>query len=58
MDSGKEPSKRLPYEKPKLRIISLVAEEVLAVNCKVAQGSPGRGIKGCGNASCKNPGGS
>lgn len=58
MDSGKEPNKRLPYEKPKLRIISLVAEEVLAINCKQASGAPGRLGRTCGNNACRTTGGS
>ena len=30
----KDPSEKLPYEKPALRTIELAADEVLAVGCK------------------------
>jgi len=33
-ESEQLPDKRLPYEKPVLRSISLVAEQVLGVGCK------------------------
>ena len=41
------------YQKPRLRVIELVAEEVLAVGCKL----PGSGIRGFGNPgpTCKVP---
>lgn len=58
MDGEKESNKRLPYEKPRLRTISLVAEEVLAVNCKQFTGAPGKNTKGCGATSCSNAAGS
>ena len=45
------------YEKPRLRGISLVAEEVLAAGCKTAYGAPGkRGGGSCGFAPCSVPG--
>ena len=42
-----------PYQKPRLRVIDLVAEEVLAVSCKLASG----GIRNFGNSGpqCKAP---
>jgi len=39
-----EPKKnpgRKPYQKPRLRTIELVADEVLAVGCKVQNGTTG-----------------
>ncbi len=40
---GPEPDKKLkktrPYEKPRLRIIELAAEEVLAIGCKTSSSS-------------------
>lgn len=52
-DKDKEMDGKLPYEKPRLRIISLLAEEVLSVGCKHTFGSPaGRAGHGCGFASC------
>jgi hypothetical protein len=35
---NKEEKKIQPYEKPRLRVIELTAEEVLAVGCKTAAG--------------------
>lgn len=34
-------SKKKPYNKPQLRIIELVAEEVLAAGCKLTHGGKG-----------------
>ncbi|MEW5736900.1 MAG: hypothetical protein AB1921_18800 [Thermodesulfobacteriota bacterium] len=47
-----EGGKKLPYEKPVLRSIELVAEEVLVVGCKTAGG-----VKGFSNPgpSCTMP---
>jgi hypothetical protein len=42
--------KKLPYEKPHLRTIELVAEEVLSVGCKIV-GSTGP----FGSANCLTP---
>jgi len=58
MESSNVSDKKLPYEKPTLRVISLVAEEVLAVNCKADVGAPGKFGLGCGNYSCAGYGGS
>lgn len=59
MESSNEPDKRLPYEKPRLRVISLVAEEVLSINCKLESGNPmGQGGNGCGFQYCQGYGGS
>jgi hypothetical protein len=45
------------YEKPRLRTIPLIAEEVLAVNCKTASGAPGKHAGGrCGYSPCSVPG--
>ncbi|HWR57853.1 MAG TPA: hypothetical protein VN328_03100 [Thermodesulfovibrionales bacterium] len=47
---------RLPYEKPRLRTIPLVAEEVLAAKCKAAPGASGKNGSSCGVAPCSVPG--
>jgi hypothetical protein len=44
------------YEKPKLRTIPLVAEEVLATKCKAASGAPGKNGGQCGFSPCSVPG--
>lgn len=49
-----EPEKKIPYEKPVLRRITLVAEEVLAVGCKTASTNPG-GVMLGGPACVANP---
>ncbi|MFP4476236.1 MAG: hypothetical protein ACLFOY_11815 [Desulfatibacillaceae bacterium] len=48
-----ERNNRRPYEKPRLRVIELAAEEVLAVGCKL----PPPGGRGFGNPapSCLEP---
>jgi len=56
MTHKSEKKLKLPYEKPKLRTIRLVAEEVLAISCKTASGAPGKGSGRCGYAPCSNPG--
>jgi hypothetical protein len=53
----KEPNRKRPYEKPVLRVIPLVAEEVLGTKCKAGVGSHGPGF-GCGNINCMSTGGS
>lgn len=35
----KKETPKKPYEKPQLRVVSLVAEEVLAVGCKLGSGA-------------------
>lgn len=54
---GQLPSERLPYEKPAMRSISLVADEVLATGCKttlnpVAPLNP----VGCLSSACSSAG--
>ena len=43
---------RLPYEKPHLRVIELVADEVLAVGCKLSTGPGGPIGATCTAAAC------
>ncbi|MFW6107390.1 MAG: hypothetical protein ACOC8A_01730 [bacterium] len=38
MQSQPKRQKKRPYQKPKLRVIELAAEEVLGVGCKTNQG--------------------
>ena len=52
MQHNDEKQEKQAYEKPRLRIIELAAEEVLAVGCKTAPGSPGVGGFLCGSISC------
>jgi len=41
------------YEKPRLRSIELVAEEVLGIGCKTAAGDPTGAVgAGCTNPAC------
>lgn len=40
-DSSDRKEPKRPYEKPVLRTIELVADEVLAVGCKVKKGQSG-----------------
>jgi len=47
MQLKKEKENKQPYEKPKVRIIELKAEEVLAIGCKTSYGDP-RGVSGNG----------
>jgi hypothetical protein len=58
MNNKKEPGDKLPYEKPRLRTINLVADEVLGVKCKTALGDPTgkRNQGGCGVVSCMTVG--
>jgi hypothetical protein len=49
--------KKQSYEKPGLRAISLVAEEVLGIACKRVKGAPGAlGGKKCGITPCSGLG--
>ncbi len=58
MTKKQEEKRKHPYEKPRLSVIPLVAEEVLAIGCKTASGAPGKhGSTGmCGFAPCSVPG--
>ncbi|MFZ3138774.1 MAG: hypothetical protein WA126_15440 [Thermodesulfovibrionales bacterium] len=53
MQHNDEKKEKQAYKKPRLRIIELTAEEVLAIGCKTATGRPGQSSPtGCGTASC------
>ncbi|MBW1743971.1 MAG: hypothetical protein JRJ47_11200 [Deltaproteobacteria bacterium] len=54
-EQDKEKTK-LPYERPRLRIIELAAEEVLATGCKTAGASTGVGVTPCTLGSCAGEG--
>lgn len=54
-DDEKEKT-RLPYEKPRLRIIELAAEEVLAIGCKIDGGGFSVGVSPCIANSCTGVG--
>jgi hypothetical protein len=56
MTHESEKESKLLYEKPKLRTIPLVAEEVLAIRCKTARGAPGKNAGRCGFSPCSVPG--
>jgi hypothetical protein len=47
---------RLAYEKPRLLVVDLVAEEVLAVGCKLESGPGGPIGANCTASSCFAPG--
>lgn len=56
MTHKKEKEDKQIYEKPRLRTIPLAAEEVLAINCKMASGASGKHGGRCGFAPCSVPG--
>jgi hypothetical protein len=58
MTHEKEEKSKVLYEKPRLRTIPLVADEVLAVSCKTASGAPGKSSPSfkCGFSPCSVPG--
>jgi hypothetical protein len=48
-----------PYEKPKVKVIELKAEEVLGIGCKIAFGDPkGLAGHGCATGICSSSVGS
>jgi len=53
-DGGTVP--RTPYEKPTLLVIPLVADEVLAVGCKLDGSGKGPIGASCTSSSCMAPG--
>ncbi len=55
-DNGRSPGVRQHYERPSLLVISLVAEEVLAVGCKLDGGGSGPIGTSCTAAACQAPG--
>ena len=56
MQDKKDKEEKHPYEKPKLRVIELLAEEVLGIGCKTFWGSPGLAGRGCSLGGCSRPG--
>lgn len=53
MQHNDEKKEKHAYKKPRLRIIELTAEEVLAVGCKMTVPPTGQGSPiGCGTISC------
>ncbi|MBI5076235.1 MAG: hypothetical protein HZB62_13865 [Nitrospirae bacterium] len=54
-NSDHEMTSKQAYEKPKLRVIELVAEEVMGVGCKTAA-SPALGASFCASGACSLPG--
>lgn len=55
MQNGDKMASKLPYEKPVLRIIELIADEVLSTGCKTAFGDPsGVAGNGCMSGPCQN----
>lgn len=52
MQHKKDTKPKEAYEKPKLRIIELAADEILAIGCKTAPGGPGQSGAGCTNPAC------
>lgn len=60
MESDNKKAKdKLTYEKPRLRVIELAAEEVLAVGCKTSLTDPsGVAGNGCTSGICSSTTGS
>ena len=57
LEKGKEDKQ--PYERPKLRVIELSAEEVLSIGCKTGFADPrGSGGNGCLTGVCSSSTGS
>ncbi len=56
MEAEKEKKSRKTYEKPRLRVIELAAEEVLGVGCKSASGGFARGAAVCMFSTCAGAG--
>lgn len=54
----KHENNKPPYEKPRLRIIKLSADEVLATGCKTSPVSTGFGSNMCMSGFCSNTTGS
>lgn len=53
MQQEKDKTPKQAYEKPRLRIIELVADEILAVGCKTAPGPFGKlPAGGCTISAC------
>ena len=59
MQHDKNEKNKQSYEKPRLRIIELTAEEVLGISCKTRFSDPtGVGSSGCTNGLCSRTPGS
>jgi hypothetical protein len=56
MQDKKDKEKKQAYEKPKLRVIELLAEEVLGIGCKTSWSGPGLAGRGCSLGGCSRPG--
>ncbi len=56
MEAEKEKKSRKTYEKPRLRVIELAAEEVLGVGCKTVSGGFARGAAPCVFSGCAGGG--
>jgi hypothetical protein len=49
----KAPGEKAPYEKPRLRVIELAAEEVLGTSCKSEPVTSNQAGHGCLSVECK-----
>jgi hypothetical protein len=59
MENRKQEEDKQTYEKPKLRVIELSAEEILGVGCKTSFGDPsGASGNGCLTGVCSSATGS
>jgi hypothetical protein len=58
MEPKKSKENKQPYEKPKVKVIELSAEEVLGVACKASFGGPGVAGNGCLSGVCSSRWGS
>jgi hypothetical protein len=58
MQDKKDKEEKQAYEKPKLRVIELLAEEVLGIGCKAFWGGSGVAGRGCTTGICSSHTGS
>lgn len=58
MNKDTHPNDKQAYDKPRLRVIELLAEEVLAIGCKRNASDNGLGTNLCLNGICKSTPGS
>ena len=58
MNTDTHQTDKQAYDKPRLRVIELLAEEVLAIGCKRNASDYGSGTNLCLNGTCKTTPGS
>ena len=58
MNTDTHQTDKQAYDKPRLRVIELLAEEVLAIGCKQAPNTTGQGNNLCLSGACSSTPGS